>query len=127
MGVPLPGQRSNGTPAAETDVSLSEHPVDAPADGEGESVHRDLVAVPHHQALHGDGGIPEDGEPTRLSPDTLSGRTIAHFRIGEPLGSGGMCEVYAAQDARLEARPIATMTLEAQERHERNERVYRDD
>jgi len=28
---------------------------------------------------------------------------------------------------RLEARPIATLSLEAQERHERNERVYRDD
>ena len=28
---------------------------------------------------------------------------------------------------RLEARPIATMTLEAQERHERRERVYRDE
>ena len=28
---------------------------------------------------------------------------------------------------RLEARPIATMSLEAQERHERMERVYRDD
>ena len=29
--------------------------------------------------------------------------------------------------ARLEARPIATMTLEAQEKHERIERVSRDD
>src|SRR5918912_1846799 len=28
---------------------------------------------------------------------------------------------------RLEARPIATLSLEAQERHERNERVYRDE
>ncbi|MEI4231766.1 RNA polymerase-binding protein DksA [Roseovarius sp. D22-M7] len=28
---------------------------------------------------------------------------------------------------RLDARPIATMTLEAQERHERRERVHRDD
>jgi len=28
---------------------------------------------------------------------------------------------------RLEARPIATMSLEAQERHERREKVYRDD
>jgi DnaK suppressor protein len=28
---------------------------------------------------------------------------------------------------RLEARPIATLSLEAQERHERNERVHRDD
>ena len=28
---------------------------------------------------------------------------------------------------RLEARPIATLSLEAQERHERHERVYRED
>ena len=28
---------------------------------------------------------------------------------------------------RLEARPIATMTLEAQEAHERMERIYRDE
>ncbi|MCB1518879.1 MAG: RNA polymerase-binding protein DksA [Hyphomicrobiaceae bacterium] len=35
---------------------------------------------------------------------------------GEPIGL-----------ARLDARPIATLSLEAQERHERNEKVYRDD
>lgn len=35
---------------------------------------------------------------------------------GEPIGL-----------ARLEARPIATLGLEAQERHERRERVHRDD
>ena len=29
--------------------------------------------------------------------------------------------------ARLEARPIATLGLEAQERHERRERVHRDE
>ncbi|MCG8440613.1 MAG: RNA polymerase-binding protein DksA [Caulobacterales bacterium] len=29
--------------------------------------------------------------------------------------------------ARLEARPTATLSLEAQERHERNEKVHRDD
>jgi DnaK suppressor protein len=28
---------------------------------------------------------------------------------------------------RLEARPIATLSLDAQERHERNEKVYRED
>lgn len=28
---------------------------------------------------------------------------------------------------RLDARPIATLTIEAQERHERREKVYRDD
>lgn len=35
---------------------------------------------------------------------------------GEPIGI-----------ARLDARPIATLSLEAQEMHERHEKVYRDD
>ncbi|WP_293940412.1 RNA polymerase-binding protein DksA [Sphingomonas sp.] len=41
----------------------------------------------------------------------------------------GYCEVTgeAISLARLEARPIATMTLECQEKHERVERVSRDD
>ncbi len=44
-------------------------------------------------------------------------------------GSYGFCEETGEPIAlkRLEARPIATLTLEAQERHERNERVFRDD
>ena len=44
-------------------------------------------------------------------------------------GEYGYCEVTGEPIAlgRLEARPIATMTVEAQERHERNERVSRDD
>ena len=44
-------------------------------------------------------------------------------------GDYGFCEVSGEPIslARLEARPIATMTVEAQERHERNERVSRDD
>ena len=44
-------------------------------------------------------------------------------------GEYGFCEVSGEPIslARLEARPIATMTVEAQERHERNERVSRDD
>ena len=48
-------------------------------------------------------------------------------RIDE--GEYGYCEVTGEPISlgRLEARPIATMTVEAQERHERNERVYRDD
>ena len=44
-------------------------------------------------------------------------------------GTYGYCEETGEPIAlrRLEARPIATLTLEAQERHERRERVYRDD
>ena len=48
-------------------------------------------------------------------------------RIDE--GEYGYCEVTGEPIslARLEARPIATMTIEAQERHERHERVSRED
>lgn len=44
-------------------------------------------------------------------------------------GEYGYCEVTGdpISLARLEARPIATMTLEAQERHERIEKISRDD
>lgn len=44
-------------------------------------------------------------------------------------GEYGYCEVTGEPIslARLEARPIATMTLEAQEHHERVEKISRDD
>ena len=44
-------------------------------------------------------------------------------------GEYGYCEETGEPISlqRLEARPIATMSLEAQERHERREKVYRDD
>ncbi|MBC7431465.1 MAG: RNA polymerase-binding protein DksA [Rubritepida sp.] len=44
-------------------------------------------------------------------------------------GSYGYCEETGEPIGlrRLEARPIATLTIEAQERHERMERVHRDD
>lgn len=44
-------------------------------------------------------------------------------------GDYGFCEVTGEPISlqRLEARPIATMTLEAQERHERVEKITRDD
>jgi DnaK suppressor protein len=48
-------------------------------------------------------------------------------RIDE--GEYGYCEVTGEPIslARLEARPIATMTVEAQEKHERQEKVSRDE
>jgi len=44
-------------------------------------------------------------------------------------GSYGFCEETGEPIGlkRLEARPIATLSIEAQERHERMERVHRDD
>jgi DnaK suppressor protein len=44
-------------------------------------------------------------------------------------GSYGYCEETQEPIGlqRLEARPIATLSIEAQERHERRERIYRDD
>jgi DnaK suppressor protein len=51
----------------------------------------------------------------------------AMSRIEE--GTYGFCEETGEPIAlrRLEARPIATLSLEAQERHERSERIHRDD
>lgn len=48
-------------------------------------------------------------------------------RIDE--GTYGYCEETGDPITlkRLDARPIATLSLEAQERHERREKVYRDD
>ena len=48
-------------------------------------------------------------------------------RIDE--GEYGYCEVTGEPISlkRLDARPIATMSLEAQERHERREKVHRDE
>lgn len=44
-------------------------------------------------------------------------------------GTYGYCEETGEPISlkRLEARPIATLSIEAQERHERNERIHRDD
>ena len=51
----------------------------------------------------------------------------ALHRIEE--GTYGYCEETGEPIAlkRLDARPIATLSIEAQERHERREKVYRDD
>ena len=51
----------------------------------------------------------------------------ALHRIDE--GTYGYCEETGEPISlkRLDARPIATLSIEAQERHERREKVYRDD
>ncbi|MDN5928692.1 MAG: RNA polymerase-binding protein DksA [Hyphomicrobiales bacterium] len=44
-------------------------------------------------------------------------------------GTYGFCEETGERISlkRLDARPIATLSIEAQERHERREKIYRDD
>jgi DnaK suppressor protein len=57
----------------------------------------------------------------------ISKINAAIARIDE--GTYGYCEETGEPISlrRLEARPIATLSIEAQERHERKERVHRDD
>ena len=65
---------------------------------------------------------------TRDRARKLVGKIDAALRrIDE--GEFGYCSVTGDQISlkRLDARPIATMSLEAQERHERREKVHRDD
>jgi DnaK suppressor protein len=69
----------------------------------------------------------------RLESVDLLSRRISSFqarslrRIEE--GEYGYCDETGEPIslARLDARPVATLSLEAQERHERSERVHRDD
>ena len=65
---------------------------------------------------------------TRDRQRQLVGKIDAALRRIED-GEFGYCEMTGEPISlkRLDARPIATMTLEAQERHERREKVHRDD
>lgn len=65
---------------------------------------------------------------TRDRQRKLIGKIEAALRRIEE-GEYGYCEVSGEPISlgRLEARPIATMTVEAQERHERHEKVSRED
>jgi DnaK suppressor protein len=89
-----------------------------------------------------EGGIHESDVTDRASVETdraleLRTRDRARKLISKidqalvriELGSYGYCEETEEPIGlrRLEARPIATLSIEAQERHERLERTYRDD
>ncbi len=65
---------------------------------------------------------------TRDRERKLIGKIDAALRRIEQ-GSYGYCEETGEPISlrRLEARPIATLSIDAQERHERREKVYRDD
>ena len=80
----------------------------------------ELTLGVHHRALV---------DPARLPLEQAGSARCdaALHRIEE--GSYGFCEETGEPISlkRLDARPIATLSIEAQERHERREKVYRDD
>ncbi len=93
-------------------------------------------------SLSTSGGISESDLTDRASVETdraleLRTRDRARKLIGKidqalervADGSYGYCQETGEPIGlrRLEARPIATMSIEAQERHEKMERVHRDD
>ena len=73
-----------------------------------------------------EGPIREADQNDRASSETDWGIEL-RTRIKD--GEYGYCEVTGDPISlgRLRARPVATMTVEAQERHERREKISRDD
>jgi DnaK suppressor protein len=65
----------------------------------------------------------------QLQDENQNHPDLADRASSETDGTYGYCEETGEPISlkRLEARPIATLSVEAQERHEKRERVYRDE
>ena len=91
--------------------------------------HNKTTSMPNHMAELGSDNFDRELTLSLLGSenDALDQIEAAIERIED--GSYGYCEETGEPISlkRLEARPIATLSIEAQERHERRERVYRDD
>jgi len=67
-----------------------------------------------------------DGVPERQSGDRLRGGVmVGRYRILEPLGRGGMSEVYAAYDPQLD-RSVALKIMKHERGHEAHARLQRE-
>ncbi|HUG68480.1 MAG TPA: protein kinase [Pirellulaceae bacterium] len=70
----------------------------------------ETAAWKHPHASRADDSSPHASDTDRTGGDSLIGRTLSHFQIHARLGSGGMGDVYSAEDGRL-ARRVAVKVL----------------